>query len=76
MVDGVRMVFKMSKMIERVAKNGQSDMLTRDVIEEMKNLDGQEVSSACWNRQVYGEPVYSCVGKDGRTLIVSEYDCE
>lgn len=33
-------------------------------------------SLACWNRQVHGDPVYSCKGRDGKVYDVNEADCE
>ena len=69
------MKFSKEKMIERVTAIGKADMIDETVVKIMDNLDGQEVSTSCWNRQVNGKPVYSCVGKDGKTYDVNENDC-
>lgn len=76
MVDGVRLVFKKELMLKRVKAAGMMDLVDADALAIMDNLDGQEVSSACWNRQVNGAPVYSCTGKDGKVYDVNEEDCE
>lgn len=66
--------FSKKKMIDRVTKAGKADMLTEDVIAIMDNLDGCPVDTNCWKRVVYGEPVYWCVGKNGKGDYVSEDD--
>jgi hypothetical protein len=76
MVDGVTLRFKKSKMLERIKAEGREDLIDETVLKIMDNLDGQEVSSANWNRQVYGEDVYSCYGKDGKVYDVAACDCE
>lgn len=75
MVNGVKMVFSKEKMLARIEAEGKMAMVNAGVLAIMDNLDGQEVSSACWNRQVNGDPVYSCVGKDGKVFDVNENDC-
>lgn len=70
------MVFKKSKMIARIEKEGRTDMLTPDVLEIMDNLDGQFANPSNWERQVYGEPVLWVVGKNGEGEYVNEADCE
>lgn len=74
MVDGVKMVFRKDKMLRRLKADG---LMFGDIeIGYMDNLDGCEVSSSCWDRQVRGLPVYSCTGRDGKTMSVYEGDCE
>lgn len=75
MVDGVEMYFSKKKMIERVTAEGKADMLTEATLKVMDNLDGQPVTTACWQRRVDDMPVYSCTGKDGEVLPVFEGDC-
>ena len=75
MVDGVKMVFKKELMLKRIEAEGMLNLVGETEIAIMDNLDGQEVSSANWNRQVKGAPVYSCTGKDGKTYDVHEADC-
>lgn len=69
------MVFSKSKMIARLENNGMSDAITPGIIDIMDNLDGQVASTASWNRQVNGAPVFSCKGKDGKFYEVNETDC-
>ena len=76
MVDGVKMVFRKDKMLRRLEADGRMNMVGNVEIAYMDNLDGCEVSSSCWDRQVRGLPVYSCTGRDGKTLSVYEGDCE
>jgi hypothetical protein len=76
MVEGVKMVFKKDLMIKRLAKEGKIGLITEGILNIMDNLDGQEVSTASWNRQVYGDPVFSCYGKDGQYYEVNQADCE
>ena len=75
MVDGVRKVFSKELMLRRIKAEGLLDMVGEIELAIMDNLDGQEVSSANWNRTVRGMPVYSCVGKDGKVYDVNEKDC-
>ena len=69
------MRFSKQKMIDRITKEGRADMIDDEVIAIMDNLDGQEVHTNSWRRQVYGEPVLSCYGKDGKYYDVNENDC-
>lgn len=75
MVDGVRLVFKKELMMRRLEENGLLSMVGEEEARIMDELDGQEVSSACWNRAVNGDPVYSCRGRDGKVYDVFEDDC-
>lgn len=76
MVNGVKMVFKKELMLKRVEAAGMSHLVGEKELAMMDNLDGQEVSSANWNRAVKGTPTYSCTGKDGKVYDVHEDDCE
>ena len=76
MVDGVTLRFKKEKMLARIKAEGREDLIDETVLKIMDNLDGQEVSSANWNRQVYGEDVYYCYGKDGKVYDVAACECE
>ena len=69
------MKFSKQKMIERVTKAGQADMIDEDAMRIMDDLDGQEVSVSCWQRQVMGLPVFWVVGKSGKGNYVNEADC-
>ena len=75
MVNGVMMVFSKAKMLDRIKAEGQMHLVGKKELAIMENLDGQEVFTANWNRQVKGYPVYSCKGKDGRVYDVFEGDC-
>ena len=76
MVGGIEMVFSKDKMIERLKREGRLDeSLPLEVFNIMDNLDGQQVGTNSWNRRVYGEPVFSCEGKDGKCYDVNEEDC-
>lgn len=70
------MVFKKELMMKRIEKQGLLHLVGEAELAIMDNLDGQEVSTACWNRVVNDEPVYSCKGKDGKIYDVNEADCE
>ena len=76
MVEGVKKVFKKELMLKRIEKLGMMKMVGEKELAIMDNLDGQEVSTANWKRQVNGAPVYSCLGKDGKYYDVNENDCE
>ena len=76
MVDGVKMVFKKELMMKRIKAAGLMDLVGEKEMAIMDNLDGCEVSTANWSRQVYGEPIYSCKGRDGKVYDVNEADCE
>ncbi len=76
MVNGVKMVFRKELMLKRVEAAGMMDLVGEKELAIMDNLDGQEVTTASWNRQVYDEPVYACKGKDGKFYDVNEADCE
>lgn len=67
--------FSKQLMIDRLTAEGRADAITDEVIRIMDNLDGQEASASCWKRQVYDEPVYWVVGKDGSGEYVNENDC-
>ena len=69
------MKFSKECMIARIKSEGRESMIDSTVLSIMDNLDGQEATTACWRRQVYGEPVLWCVGKDGQGMIVNEADC-
>lgn len=75
MVDGVRLIFRKELMMKRLEESGLASMVGEEETRIMDLLDGQEVSSACWNRTVNGDPVYSCRGRDGKTYDVFEGDC-
>ena len=75
MVDGIEMVFSKKKMITRLEKEGRLEGLPNEVLDVMDNLDNQPVGTNSWNRQVMGEPVYTCMGKDGKFYDVNEEDC-
>ena len=70
------MRFSKQKMIERLTREGRSNMIDDSVLSIMDNLDGQEVTTSSWQRQVYGEPFMACRGKDGGYYNVNEEDCE
>lgn len=72
MVDGCVMVFSKKKMLERL---GSDVKVPNSIMEMMDDLDGQEVGSNSWARQVYGDPVYTCTGKSGNVVDVNEADC-
>lgn len=76
MVNGVKMVFKKDLMLKRLANEGKTGLVNAQILAIMDNLDGQEVSTSSWSRQVYGDPVYSCQGKDGKFYDVNQADCE
>ena len=69
------MKFSKQKMIERLTREGKADQIDDEIEAIMDNLDGQEASSSCWNRQVYGDPVLWVVGKNGHGDYVNEEDC-
>lgn len=75
MVDGIEMVFSKEKMIARLKEEGRFEGLSNEVFSIMDNLDGQPVGTNSWNRRVKGEPVYTCMGKDGKSYDVNEEDC-
>lgn len=74
-VNGVKMVFSKEKMLKRLEKIGMMHKVTAKELAIMDNLDGQPVGINSWERQVKGEPVYICQGKDGTYLDVHEDDC-
>jgi len=76
MVNGVSMVFRKKLMLARVEAAGMSHLVGEKELAIMDNLDGQPVSTAAWNRVVNDQPVYSCLGKDGKYYDVNEKDCE
>lgn len=69
------MVFKKELMLKRVEEAGMLHLVGETELAIMDNLDGQPVTTANWSRQVSGEPVYSCLGKDGKYYDVNEADC-
>lgn len=69
-------VFSKEKMIKRLEKEGRANKIDNEIIAIMDNLDGQPVTTNSWNRQVKGEPVLACIGKDGKYYEVNEDDCE
>lgn len=73
-INGIEMVFSKKKMLEIVEALGDESNLTEETLAIMDNLDGQEVTSASWSRQVKDQPVFSCKGKDGSIMDVPE-DC-
>lgn len=75
MVNGVRMIFKKELMLKRIEENNMMHLVGEKELAMMDNLDGQEVSSANWNRYVNDTPTYSCTGKDGKVYDVNEADC-
>lgn len=77
MVDGVKMVFSKEKMISRLKEEGRwvEGEMPQDILDIMDNLDGCGVGTNSWHRQVYGEPVYTCEGRDGKSYDVNENDC-
>lgn len=70
------MIFRKSKMLERLTAQGLREQVTPEAEKIMDNLDGCETTASCWRRVVFGEPVLWCVGKDGNGEYVNENDCE
>ena len=68
------LVFSKRKMIDRLTAQGMADQITPEIVAIMDDLDGQEVTAQCWERQVKDEPVYWCVGKSGKGEYVFEGD--
>ena len=75
MVNGTHMVFSKELMLKHIEEAGQMHLVGETELAIMDNLDGQEVTSSCWNRVVKGAPVYACTGKDGKVYDVNENDC-
>ena len=73
---GDNMIFKKTKMVERLTKLGLTDKITPEIEAIMDNLDGQEAQASNWRRAVHGEPVFWVVGKNGEGDYVNEADCE
>lgn len=69
------MKFSKQKMIDRLTAAGKADVIDEFVMEIMDDLDGQEVSTACWQRRVMGLPVFWVIGKSGGGTYVNENDC-
>lgn len=70
------MIFKKELMMKRIEKEGLLHLVGEKELAIMDNLDGQEVTTASWNRVVNDTPTYSCKGKDGKYYDVYEGDCE
>lgn len=68
--------FSKQKMIDRLTAEGLADQITPEILAIMDNLDGQEATAMCWQRQIFDEPVLWVVGKDGTGEYVNENDCE
>lgn len=68
-------IFKKELMLKRLKKEGLINQVDEEIKKILDNLDGQKVDTQCWNRVVYNEPVYWCVGKDGKGQYVNENDC-
>lgn len=75
MVNGVAMHFSKERMLNRIKEEGRMNLVGPAELAIMDNLDGQPVSTANWNRQVRGDAVLSCQGKDGKVYDVAEVDC-
>ena len=69
------MKFSKQKMLDRIKAEGRMDLVGETELGIMDNLDGQPVKKICWDRAVKDEPVYWCVGKDGKGEYVNENDC-
>ena len=69
------MVFKKELMLKRIKEEGLMHLVGHQEMMIMNNLDGQEVTTSSWNRQVFDAPVYSCKGKDGKYYDVNAADC-
>lgn len=69
------MIFKKELMLKRLKEEGLLHLVGSREMEIINNLDGQEVTTASWNRTVFDAPVLSCKGKDGKYYDVNEADC-
>ena len=69
------MKFSKQRMLDRIKSEGRMSLVGEKELALMDNLDGMECDVSCWQRVVYGEPVYWCVGKDGNGMYVNENDC-
>lgn len=61
MVEGMTMLFSAEKMIKALEEDGRTFEEIKamdDVLNNLKRLDGCEVTSQCWKRVVKGESVY------------------
>lgn len=70
------MIFSKQKMIDRITKEGRTDMLDEKALAIMDNLDGCEGNAQNWQHVVNDEPVLWVIGKDGKGEYVNIADCE
>ena len=70
------MKFSKDLMVARLTREGLADQITDEIEAIMDNLDGQEASASCWERQVNDKPVLWVVGKNGKGTYVNEADCK
>ena len=68
--------FSKNKMLERIKKEGRTDLISETEIAIMENLDGQTANPNCWLRIAMDKPVLWVVGKNGKGEYVNEDDCE
>lgn len=69
------MRFRKKMMLERLEREGRSDMVDDKSLVIMNDLDGLEASASNWRRMVHGEPVLYVVGRSGKGMYVNEADC-
>lgn len=62
------MKFSKKKTLESIAKAGNMDKVTQEMLDDMDNFDGCEAVKNRWKALVRDEEVYTVIGKDGRVF--------
>lgn len=64
--------FSKEKVITAIIKAGNETKITKDIIDELDNYDGQEARKSDWDALVYDKELYIVKGKDGKTTKVEK----
>lgn len=66
------MKFSKEKVISAIIKAGNETKLTKEILDELDNYDGQEARKSDWDALVYDKELYVVKGKDGKITKVEK----
>lgn len=66
------LVFSKEKVITSIIEAGNENKMTKEIIDELDNYDGQEARKSNWDALVYDDEKYVVKGKNGQTTKVEK----
>lgn len=64
--------FSKEKVITAIIEAGNETKITKEILDELDNYDGQEAIKSNWDALVKDKELYIVKGKDGKTTKVEK----